>query len=49
MTILERVQEYTEDDTGTKAPLEIIWLLIDVEAELKRLQEYEWMYKDLCD
>lgn len=25
-----------------------VWLLEQKDAEIKRLQEFEWMYKDLC-
>lgn len=35
----EQKHWYTEDKS----------LIVRLEAEIERLKEYEWMYKDLCD
>ncbi len=53
-TIAERANEVLEagiihNPQGSFKPAETVMQLIrDMQAEIKRLEEYEWMYKDLC-
>lgn len=48
MTIIEKLEDLLKQATTERSHYYVASCCREAIAEIKRLQEYEWMYKDLC-